>query len=250
MMVQAPNNTPQSSVSAGGPHEALPTVIDVTHPPTKGWRLAAAAAVTATCVVVAAFVISGRGDEGRPSTGQRASSVRASVGPVDGQDRGTEVPIAATSTAASQDVIEVQSHHDEPNRIIDPTPVVLGGSGPAPVVVSPQRGCFTIAFAGPGGYQGSCLNSGQDQSVLLATNAEAADDGTRATWYIVWPRVPRDAAYVVFTTGTVKQWQRPVSGVSYVSVVASGSEPKDEWPIATAYNSGGTQVGEARLAGS
>lgn len=244
-----------SRFADSGPIESVPGTIEVTdvHHRSNRWssaRMGVLAAAAAVILAVTTGVVLDRGS----SDGSPASHVSAGAGanaPAQASsaaaptDAGPEVGLVTANTSDTKDVISIQSRQGK----VDTSPVVVAAGNAAPVVASPGLGCITIAFAGPGGYQGACIDASRQTSTLVATNAEGASMGVKSTWYVAWLGVPAGTSYVVFSYGTEKSWMRPVNGVSYMTVVATGTEPIESRPVARAFDNKGNQIAEARLLG-
>jgi hypothetical protein len=91
------------------------------------------------------------------------------------------------------------------------------------------------------GYQGGCIPNPAE--TFVATIDTGPNDALGSRAYAAWVELPAGTAYVTYSYGPERWWQRPLDGVTYFATDATpkhGGEPL----VARAFAADGRQVGE------
>lgn len=96
--------------------------------------------------------------------------------------------------------------------------------------------CFFPGTLGIEGSFGMCNTEGMGSRIpeVLHSVGQSSTNGVPDPPfdYAIWTNVPRDAAFVAFTSGSQELWQRPVSGMAVFPTMG----------LATAYSADGTEL--------
>jgi hypothetical protein len=102
---------------------------------------------------------------------------------------------------------------------------------------------MTIAVAPPDGtgYQGACVPN--PATSFVGTIDTGGNLGPTSKAYGAWVQLPAGTAYVTYSHGPERWWQRPLEGITYTVVDAIpkyGAEPL----VARAFDATGRQLAE------
>jgi hypothetical protein len=153
-------------------------------------------------------------------------------------DAGAEVPLARADTENTQFLIRMQQRQN-PN--LTTVPVAVVSPGLAPIVVTGACMMIAVAPTDGTGYQGSCASD--PATNLVAMIDTGANLTPTSKVYGAWVAVPDGTAYVTYSYGAERWWQRPLDGITYLATDASpkyGGEPL----VARAFDASGRQLGE------
>jgi hypothetical protein len=95
------------------------------------------------------------------------------------------------------------------------------------------------------GYGGACKPLDQATTRIIGSLDTGPVALPTTTAYGAWTNVPDGTAYVTFTYGSQRAWQRPIAGVSYFAVTGA-TPPLGGTPvILRAFATTGTELGRA-----
>jgi hypothetical protein len=201
------------------------------------WAAAAAlvvlAAAAATAVATKPFA-----SDSRPATPTPSTLPTPTTLPSPPAAAGAEVPLARADTEDTRMLITTEQRRNPGS-----SPVAVVSPGRAPIVVTGP--CMTIAAAVLDGigYQGSCVPNPATTFVGSVDTGAIVTAESRV--YGAWVDLPADTAYVLYTYGDERWWQRPLDGITYLTTDARpklGGEPL----VARAFDAANRQLAEIR----
>jgi hypothetical protein len=132
-------------------------------------------------------------------------------------------------------------------------PIVVAPGGHAPVVLTHGATDYCLGFnrdITTTGY-GSCRAIRPDSVPIVILQGSGPATSADTVYYIAWPEVPDDAAFVTFEYGSVRSWQRPFGGASvfafsHPEVEAELAKGEPSAPVVfRAFDANGVELGSA-----